>query len=76
MLKAVRRGSLGNPREFILRIARLVSSPMTATSLRGRRFRNTERLTIRGGKIVEAEVYFGWPLPHDAPDGGYVTSGA
>jgi ketosteroid isomerase-like protein len=46
------------------------------TSLRSRRFRNTERLTIRDGKIVEAEVYFGWSLPHDAPEGGYVTSGA
>jgi hypothetical protein len=39
-------------------------------SLHSRRFRHTERLAIRGGKIVEAEVYFGWPLPHDAPDCG------
>jgi len=46
------------------------------TSVRNRRFRNTERLTVRGGKIVEAEVYFGWSLPHDAPDGGSVKSGA
>ena len=46
------------------------------TSLRNRRFRNTERLTIRDGRIVEAEVYFGWSLPHDASEGGYVTSGA
>jgi ketosteroid isomerase-like protein len=45
------------------------------TSLRGRRFRNAERLTIRGDKIVEAEVYFGWSLPHDAPEGGFVDSG-
>jgi ketosteroid isomerase-like protein len=43
------------------------------TSLRGRRFRNTERLTIRGDKIVEAEVYFGWSIPHEAPEGGFVT---
>lgn len=35
-----------------------------------RRFRNTELLTIRAGKIVDAEVYFGWSLPHDAPAGG------
>src|SRR4029450_1984243 len=26
----------------------------------GHRFRNTEILTIRGGQIVEVEVYFGW----------------
>ncbi|SFR95093.1 SnoaL-like domain-containing protein [Dyella sp. OK004] len=41
--------------------------------VRGHRFRNTERLTIRGDKIVEAEVYFGWSIPHDAPEGGFVT---
>jgi ketosteroid isomerase-like protein len=40
-------------------------------SAAGRRcFRNSERLTIRGGKIVEAEVYFGWTIPHPAPEGG------
>jgi ketosteroid isomerase-like protein len=38
----------------------------------GRRFRNTEVLTIRDGKLIEAEVYFGWSLPHDAPAGGFV----
>jgi ketosteroid isomerase-like protein len=32
-------------------------------------FRNTEILTIRDGKIVEAEVYFGWTIPHHAPAG-------
>jgi ketosteroid isomerase-like protein len=40
----------------------------------GRRFQNTELLTVRGGKIVEAEVYFGWSLPHPAPPGGFVES--
>lgn len=35
----------------------------------GRRFRNTEILTIRGGRILEVEVYFGWNLPHDAASG-------
>lgn len=39
----------------------------------GRRFRNTEIMTVRNGKIVEAEVYFGWPLPHEAPPGGFVN---
>lgn len=38
----------------------------------GKRFRNTEVLTIRHGKLVEAEVYFGWSIPHEAPEGGYV----
>ena len=33
------------------------------------RFRNTEILTIRDGKIVEVEVYFGWNIPHDVPIG-------
>lgn len=38
----------------------------------GRRFRNTEILTVRGGAIVEAEVYFGWNVPHEAAEGGSV----
>ena len=38
----------------------------------GRPFRNTEILTVRDGKIVEAEVYFGWSIPHNAPAGGSV----
>lgn len=29
------------------------------------RFRNTEVLTVRDGKIAEVEVYFGWNLPHE-----------
>jgi ketosteroid isomerase-like protein len=38
----------------------------------GKRFRNTEVLTIRAGKIVEAEVYFGWTVPHAAAEAGFV----
>ena len=38
----------------------------------GRNFRNTEVLTIQGGKVVEVEVYFGWNVPHPAPSGGFV----
>jgi ketosteroid isomerase-like protein len=38
----------------------------------GRSFRNTEVLTVRNGKIVKAEVYFGWNVPHPAPSGGFV----
>ena len=39
----------------------------------GRRFRNTEILTIRDRHIVDVEVYFGWSLPHRAPQGGFVA---
>jgi len=38
----------------------------------GHRFRNTEILTVRGRQIVDVEVYFGWSLPHKAPQGGFV----
>ena len=41
----------------------------------GKAFRNTEVLTIRGGKLLEAEVYFGWSLPHEAPAGGFINPG-
>ena len=40
------------------------------TSTGGHRFRNTEILKVREGKIAEVEVYFGWSLPHEAPPGG------
>ncbi|MFC3725485.1 nuclear transport factor 2 family protein [Neoaquamicrobium sediminum] len=43
-------------------------------AMSGRKFRNTEVLTVRGGTIVEAEVYFGWNVPHDAPEGGSLGS--
>jgi ketosteroid isomerase-like protein len=43
-----------------------------ARSDEGRSFRNTELLTIRGGKLVQAEVYFGWSVPHSAPAGGFL----
>jgi len=39
----------------------------------GRRFRNTEILTFDHGRIVEAEVYFGWSIPHEAPEGSFVA---
>jgi len=38
----------------------------------GKVFRNTEVLTVRNGKLVEAEVYFGWNLPHAAPEGTHI----
>jgi ketosteroid isomerase-like protein len=39
---------------------------------KGDRFRNTEILTVRGDQIVDAEVYFGWSIPHEAPTGSFV----
>jgi hypothetical protein len=38
---------------------------------RDHRFRNTELLTIRHGRIVDAEVYFGWSIPHKARPGRF-----
>jgi ketosteroid isomerase-like protein len=38
----------------------------------GKRFRNTEVLTVRDGQIIDAEVYFGWNVPHAAPAGGFL----
>lgn len=34
-----------------------------ATRTDGSRLRNTEILTVRDGRIVAVEVYFGWNLP-------------
>ena len=39
------------------------------------RFRNTERVTVRGGQIHEVEVYFGWTIPHPAPEGRFINPG-
>lgn len=44
------------------------------TSTDGHRFRNTEILTVKGQQITEAEVYFGWSLPHEAPPGGFTEA--
>jgi hypothetical protein len=32
-----------------------------------------EILTVRNGKIVEAEVYFGWTIPHEAGEGSFIA---
>ena len=44
-----------------------------ARNTNGHRFRNTEILTIRNQLIVDVEVYFGWSLPHTAPQGGFIS---
>jgi len=38
----------------------------------GQTFRNSEVHTVRDGKLVATEVYFGWDLPHHAPSGGFI----
>ena len=47
-----------------------------AQKVDGGKFRNTELLTVRDGQITAAEVYFGWPLPHPAAEGGCVEGEA
>lgn len=42
----------------------------------GRRFQNTELHTLRGGQVVEVEVYFGWTVPHPVPAGTHQDSPA
>ena len=37
-----------------------------------RRFRNTEFITVRDGKLINVEVYFGWDIPHKAKPGGFI----
>ena len=38
----------------------------------GKRFRNCEVHTVRGGKLVSTEVYFGWNVPHKVAVGAHV----
>jgi ketosteroid isomerase-like protein len=40
----------------------------------GKRFRNSEVHTVRDGKLVATEVYFGWDLPHRVPQGAHVEN--
>ncbi|WP_141731127.1 nuclear transport factor 2 family protein [Oligoflexus tunisiensis] len=44
-----------------------------ALNKNGKRFRNTEIATVRGGRIVDVEVYFGWNIPHEAEPGGFIN---
>jgi ketosteroid isomerase-like protein len=43
-------------------------------STRGNKFRNTEIVTVRDGRLVDVEVYFGWSIPHKAQPGGFVDA--
>jgi ketosteroid isomerase-like protein len=40
----------------------------------GKRFRNTELFTVIDGKVAAVEVYFGWPLPHEAAVGKFLAA--
>ena len=40
----------------------------------GKTFRNSEVHTVRDGKLIATEVYFGWDLPHQAPEGGFIEN--
>ena len=52
----------------------LVFVTYEGSNVDGGRFRNTEVLTVRGPQIAEAEVYFGWSLPHKAPAGAFTDT--
>jgi len=41
-------------------------------STAAKRFRNAELHTVRDGRIVATEVYFGWDLPHKAAPGKFI----
>jgi hypothetical protein len=45
-------------------------------TLAGKRFRNCEVHTVRGGKLVSTEVYFGWNVPHKVPAGTHADHDA
>lgn len=40
----------------------------------GKRFRNCEMHTVREGKLLATEVYFGWDIPHKVPLGTHVDN--
>ncbi|HEY5809164.1 MAG TPA: nuclear transport factor 2 family protein [Povalibacter sp.] len=40
----------------------------------GKRLRNCEVYTVRNGKLLATEVYFGWELPHKVPEGRHVEN--
>jgi len=52
----------------------LVFVTYEGSNVDGGRFRNTEILTVRDRQIVEAEVYFGWSIPHKAPLGAFTDA--
>jgi ketosteroid isomerase-like protein len=51
-----------------------VFATVEARNKKGYRFRNTEIWSFRHGKLVDAEVYFGWSLPHQATLAGFTDT--
>jgi ketosteroid isomerase-like protein len=49
----------------------IVYEALTSTN---KRFRNSEVYTVRDGKILATEVYFGWNLPHKVAPGMHVDN--
>ena len=45
-----------------------------ASTSTGKQFRNSEVHTVRAGKLVATEVYFGWDLPHKVAVGTHVEN--
>ena len=43
-----------------------------ARTASGKAFRNCEVHTVRDGRLVATEVYFGWDLPHEVPAGRHI----
>lgn len=52
----------------------LVFVTYEGSNVDGGRFRNTEVLTVRDRKILEAEVYFGWSIPRTVPAGTFTDA--
>jgi len=40
----------------------------------GKTVRNCEVHQVRNGRLVATEVYFGWNIPHDVPDGKHAEN--
>jgi hypothetical protein len=40
----------------------------------GKSFRNCEVHTVRNGKLIATEVYFGWDLPHRVRKGSHIEN--
>lgn len=57
----------------LVELGHIVFVTYEGTRQGGGRFRNTEVVTTRGGRITEVEVYFGWSIPHPAPAGGFTN---
>jgi ketosteroid isomerase-like protein len=61
--------------EHLLADGDTVAVTYIGRSKTGDRFRNTEIIRCRDGRIVEVEVYFGWSLPHPVAPGTHADPG-